>query len=1080
MHRSMLMLLFSASLVAQVPIAVQGEPRLPDGLHASGAGPQDAADEFERHVRPLLARSCYGCHSEQSGKSKGGLRLDSVDALRKGGRSGPLFVAGNPAKSLLLDVLSHEGEVRMPPKEQLPAAEVAKVRDWILRGAVLPAQDAASAASVALKHWAFQTVPAVVPPVGAGHPIDRMLAQHHAALQLTPSALADKPALLRRATLALHGLPPSHEELAAFLNDDSAAAFASVVDRLLASPRYGEHFARHWLDLARYADSNGSDENHAMAEAWRYRDWVVRAFNTGMPYDRFVTEQVAGDLLAESDDATTCTDRLLATGFMVLGPKMLAEQDKEKLVLDVVDEQMDVLFRTTMGVGTSCARCHDHKFDPLSAQDYYALAGMFASTQTLGNLNFVSRWMERPLGTAAEVAALRGHAGLLAKARAEHEETSTAAENDARAALAGSLASTLLAAEAASRSVLSIEAEDFSSSNLGRNDMQWGDARSTVVHTVEAGLQFAEYEFALEGRHALMVRYAAETPRPVEVTLDGTVVNAAALGEVTGAWQAAGQRWVEVARVDLAAGKHRLRFERADHFPHIDKLRLVPIQGEAAPFAALTPAGLDPVVLRAAVDALEAARRNDDPLFAVWNDFAALPETADEAAVVSAMERTRSRAKGRGPMEEMALALDGPPLRDRRELAGRLQALCLAALQRAKPAELEAKVQRPAGLALAAGPEGLFWLRPEELRVLWSAAQQRNYAATAARVSELERTQPTALPAGLALAESKVKRLQVLARGDHLAPVGDALTAAAPASFGGAVPALVVPEGASGRLELAQWLTHPQHPLTSRVMANRIWLWLFGEGLVRTPSDFGTRGDVPALPEVLDWCATEFVRSEWSVKALVRTLLLSEAWQRSSEPTATQVQADPENRTFAHALRRRLGAEEVRDGVLALSGTLDLKPFGMAFKVANGQIVTSDQSVNLAKYDTPRRSLWLPVVRNAIYDVFSVFDFVDASGPMERRGQSVQPQQVLFFLNSALVRDACAHLGSAVANESGSTDERLQRLWLRFMLRQSTAAERTPLLQLLVRAEAAGLTPAASWAAVCQTLFASNGWLYVD
>ncbi|MSR75376.1 MAG: DUF1549 domain-containing protein [Planctomycetes bacterium] len=1040
------------------------------------------SDEFERHVRPLLARSCYGCHSEKSGKSKGGLLLDSVEGLRKGGSTGPLFVAGRPDESLIVEVLGHEGEIRMPPKERLPASEVARVRDWILHGAVLPTQQAVlDAAAASVKHWAFQTPPSVIVPAGLGHELDRLLAAHQGAQHVPVSPRADKETLLRRVTLTLHGLPPTPEELSAFLADTSINAFAKVVDRLLASPRYGEHMARYWLDIARYADSNGADENHAMAEAWRYRDWVVRAFNADMPYNQFITEQVAGDLLPEDGDSAATAERLLATGFLVLGPKMLAEQDKDKMLLDVVDEQMDVLFRSTLGVGTSCARCHDHKFDPLPTRDYYALAGMFASTRTFQHTNFVSRWMERPLGLGAEIAERQAHTEKLNAAVKTQEQVADNAEQTARQSLATHFADYLLAADNASRSVLSVEAEDFASSNLGLNDHQWGDKRSTVIHTVAAGTQqFAEYEFERSGRHALLLRYAAEESRPVRVLLDGAVLCNKALGKVTGTWQVAGQRWEEIARVDLSPGRHRLRFESDSYWPHVDKLRLVPVDGDAAPFASLTPSGLDPVVLRAAVDALEAARRTDDPRFAVWHDFAALAADADETAVASAMQHTRERSKGRGPMQELAVVLEGPPLRDRRELAGRLQALCLAALQQAKPADFEPKAARGAALALVAGAEGLFWLRAEELRALWSAEQVAAHDSAKAQVAELKRTAPPPLSHGLAVEAAPLKRLQVMPRGDHLAPVGEPVPAGTPLSMSGTVPALVVPEGASGRLELAHWMTDPQHPLTARVMANRLWLWLFGEGLVRTPSDFGIRGDTPAMPDVLDWSAGELVRGDWSVKSMVRNLLLSEAWQRSSASVPGQTETDPENRTFARGWRRRLRAEEVRDGVLAVVGTLDLTPFGAPFKVGNGQIVTSDQSVNLAKYDTPRRSLWLPVVRNAMYEVFTVFDYVDASGPMERRGQSVQPQQVLFFMNSALVRDACAHLGRTLAAESGTEDERLQRVWTRFMLRIPEPEQLIPLRQLLVQTKTAGLDAAASWAAVCQTLFASNGWLHVD
>jgi hypothetical protein len=375
-------------------------------VRAASAG--NEVDFFEKSVRPILVEHCYKCHSAKSEKLKGELRLDSRQAMLTGGKSGPAILSGKPNESLLIKAVQYRDEdLQMPPKYQLPPGDVEALSKWIKSGAPWP-DEAASVATThndpklrAKEHWAFQPVHAQLPPAVRNqawpqNEIDRFLLAALERKSLTPASAADKRTLIRRAYFDLIGLPPTPEEVEAFLKDDSPTAFAQVVDHLLASPHYGERWGRYWLDLARYADTNGADENYAFPNAWRYRDYVVRAFNADKPYNQFVTEQLAGDLLPnEGASEATKQDRLIATGFLVVGPKMLAEQDKPKLVMDVIDEQIDVTAQTFLGLTVGCARCHDHKFDPIPTADYYALAGIFKSTQTMANLGFVSEWVER-------------------------------------------------------------------------------------------------------------------------------------------------------------------------------------------------------------------------------------------------------------------------------------------------------------------------------------------------------------------------------------------------------------------------------------------------------------------------------------------------------------------------------------------------------------------------------------------------------------------------------------------------------------------------------------------------------------
>ena len=384
---------------------------------------------FEAKIRPVLVQHCYECHAADSKILRGGLQLDSRDATLKGGDSGPALVAGNPEDSLLIQALKHES-LAMPPDSKLPDQTIADFEEWIRLGAPDPREQTIAARlkpvdwDAAKKHWAFQPIsdpqsPATSDPAWIQSPIDQFVAHRLEHERLNPASPADKRTLIRRATFDLTGLPPTIDEVNAFLADSAPDSFARVIDRLLASPRYGERWGRHWLDLVRYATSNGADENHGLPNAWKYRDWVVRMINQDLPMDQFIVQQLAGDLFPVPSDEQQARDLLTATGMLVIGPKMLAEQDKEKMIIDIVDEQVDTVGRTMLGLTMGCARCHDHKFDPIAARDYYAMAGIFYSTQSMANRDFVSQWMERPL-PSQEITA----------ARAEHQQKIDAAKQE--------------------------------------------------------------------------------------------------------------------------------------------------------------------------------------------------------------------------------------------------------------------------------------------------------------------------------------------------------------------------------------------------------------------------------------------------------------------------------------------------------------------------------------------------------------------------------------------------------------------------------------------------------------------------
>jgi hypothetical protein len=378
---------------------------------------------FESKVRPLLAEKCYSCHSAEAREKKNlkaGLRVDSLAGMIAGGETGPSLVPGKPEESLIIKAVRYtDSDLKMPPKTRLSDAEIRLLEDWVKQGAPGPREDAAPAPTTGVTidiekgrgHWSFQPVRDGAPPAvrdggwTAGD-LDRFILAPREAAGIASPKPADRITLIRRATFDLTGLPPTAGEIEAFLGDESPGekAFAKVVDRLLASPRYGERWGRHWLDVARYADSNGLDENVAHGNAWRYRDYVIASFNEDKPFDRFIVEQVAGDLISRQESpGTPLPGSLIATGFLTLGPKVLAEVDKTKMEMDIIDEQLDTTGRAFLGLTIGCARCHDHKFDPITAKDYYGLAGIFKSTKTMESFATIAKWWENPIPTPEDL-----------------------------------------------------------------------------------------------------------------------------------------------------------------------------------------------------------------------------------------------------------------------------------------------------------------------------------------------------------------------------------------------------------------------------------------------------------------------------------------------------------------------------------------------------------------------------------------------------------------------------------------------------------------------------------------------------
>jgi hypothetical protein len=921
------------------------------GLPVAGrltASPPDpaGAEFFERKVRPVLVEHCYKCHSadaEQAKKHRGGLYLDTRDGVRTGGDSGPALVPGKPGESLLVKAIKGDDEVsQMPPKGKLPDAVIADIEKWVAMGAPDPRTTTAGRRQVGMSvadgrdFWAYKPVrapslPAVKNQVWPAGDIDRFILAALEAKGLAPAPDADRATLARRVFFDLTGLPPAPEEVDAFVNDKSAGAYEKLVDHLLASPAFGERWGRHWLDVARYAESvtlRGLIQN----EAWRYRDYVIDSFNRDVPFDQFIREQIAGDLL-KADDLETRQRQLVATTFLAMGNTNLEEQDKKQLRMDVVDEQLDVITKGFLAQTVTCARCHDHKFDPIPTKDYYALAGILRNAKAMEHAN-VSKWVEVPLPVSpAEEAKFQAHEEQVAALQARIKKAKKALSPAARGVLAVKDVPGVVVDDTKAKKVGAWQDSTHSGTYIGA-----GYTHDRNADKGEKTLTF-DPDLPATGRYEVRLAYSHGTSRAENVPV--TVFSADGEKTVT----------VDMKKAPPIDGRFvslgTYRFEKA---------------GQS--FVIVANEGTGGHVTADAVTFLPA----DAPAAKV----AGTKPDAKADDTLGALEAKLKRLQARGPKRPMVMSV------------------------------VEEKVI-------------------EDTRVH-------------VRGSVHNLGEPA--PRGF---------LQVATNGTPP----------------------VIPPGQSGRKELADWIASAGNPLTARVFANRAWHWLFGAGLVRTVDNFGTTGETPSHPELLDHLATRVVADGWSVKKLVRSIVLSRAYRQS---TACDPKADPENTLFGRANRRRLDAECIRDAMLAVSGQLSPDPGGRTFPAG----LAADYGY---KRDSTRRSVYLPVFRNALPEVFEAFDFADPSLVTGRRNVSTVAPQALYLINHPFVAEQAGHAAARLLAEELPDDAaRVTRAYRLTLGRTPTDGERTVAMKFLAKSD----DPKAKWAAVFHALFASADFRYVD
>ncbi len=919
--------------------------------HAIGAeGNAEGLAFFEAKIRPVLVKECYACHSAEAKKLKGGLRLDTRESVLKGGDTGPALAPGKPEESLILEALRHDG-LAMPPRGKLPDAVVANFEHWIKMGAPDPRVGKAAPVKAGIdldsgrKFWSYQpprrhTTPVVKDPGWCRNEIDGFVLARLEAQGLRPVGDADKIALARRVSYDLIGLPLAPGEVDAFVNDDSPAAYEQLVDRLLASPQFGERWGRHWLDVARFGESL-TLRGLIFKEAWRYRDYVINAFNADLPFDRFVREQIAGDLLtAETVEARQ--EQMIATTFLALGNNNLEEQDKGQLRMDVVDEQLDTIGKAFLAQTIGCARCHDHKFDPIPTRDYYALAGILRNAKAMEHAN-VSQWIERPLPLPTEQEALyQRHEKAVAEleGRIKTEQTRLAALGVKPGKARGAIAAGDLPG---------IVVDDTQAKKVG----QWQESRfvptfvgNGYLHDMNTGKGEKSLTFQPElpeaGVYEVRLSYTADTNRASAVPV--TILSAD--GEKTVCVNMRTPPPIDGCFVSLG----RFRFERSN-------------QG----YVLVSNEGTDGTVIADAVVFLAA-----EPV-------------------------------GKVPASPKARDVDDQTL---------------------KRMEAELKKLR------ASGPK-----RPMVMSVL----EESQIGDTRVHIRGSVHTLGEAVPRGFLRVAS-----------------------------GSTQPTL--PSGESGRRELADWLAGQENPLAARVIVNRVWHWLFGAGLVRTTDNFGTTGELPSHPELLDDLAVRFVGEGWSIKTLIRRIVLSRTYQLSTQDQSRALAADPENRLLWRMNHRRLDAECLRDTMLAVSAQLKQEMSGATFPAE----LAADYGF---KHSDTRRSIYAPVFRNALPEFLEVCDMADPSMVVGRRNVSTVAPQALFLMNHPFVIEQARAAAARLLSEPVHDDEeRIVLAYRRTLGRPPSEAEARLARKFLE--DGRGESLEANWALIFQALFGSMDFRY--
>ena len=849
-------------------LRLMGTALLLPGLSVA-QGTENGEEFFEKKIRPVLATRCYICHAAEAPQVQGGLLLDSKQGLLTGGNSGPAIKPGDPDRSVLIQALRYDGELKMPPGAALGAEVVQDFEEWVRMGAPDPRTGAEVRTDLlpagAREHWSFQppkmpAIPEVEKQEWVREPLDRFILAKLEEQGIDPSPEADRRTLIRRLTYDLTGLPPSWEDVRAFAADDSDDAYEKVVDRLLESPQYGERWARHWMDVSRYSDTY--DGSRRFAFAYTYRDWLIRVLNEDMPFDEFASKQIAADLLPGSGERD-----LAALGFITLGRSVPKGEH------DMIDDRIDAITRGFLGLTVTCARCHDHKFDPILTREYYSLYGVIKNSP-------------------------------------EPTEYPLVAEEDA----------------------------DDPLTKRYRQGMQRRQDAIDDFFTRRHGELVAEFRSA--------------------------------------EWLA---RYIPAA--DQASKYNNTQIEKLS-----------------------SERDYNLFVLTRWRDYLNELRAKDDPVFAMWRTYAALEANgfAQQAAQVESvgnrLVRESFAANPPASMNEVAerygkmlARWDGP------EPHGDPEKEALRQVLRADGAPTNVKQE---DFIRIRGPGG-------DANIIRALTQGvRNWQAECAYQG--------LAPRAMAIEDAaEPQSAFVFVRGNYNNPGAEA-----PRRFLAAIADEPKPfDSGSGRLAVAEAIADPSNPLTARVIVNRVWAWRFGRGLVETTSDFGTRGEPPTHPELLDYLARRFMDEGWSLKRLHRWMVLSSTYRQASFDRPEAREKDPENKLLWRMHRQRLDFEALRDSMLAATGRLDAKVGGLPFSLKAIPAV-------------PRRTIYAYLERGRLPGEMYTFDFAKPEAHQSERVRTIVPQQSLYLMNSPFVAEQSLLLaGRREVDAARDAKERIRAMY---------------------------------------------------
>jgi len=1040
-------------------------------LLAQAATESITADQerfFENEIRPLLADACGNCHGAK--KTESGLRTDSREGLLTGGDSGPAINSDNSSESLLLDVVRYEGDIRMPPDQKLSDHQIESLRKWIEQGAPWPrgAGDAMTANPLGLRsgpidetdrqHWAYQPVVKPTVPVhassdssprneGIDHSanwsdsdIDRFLLANMLRHNVPPGLDADRRTWLRRLTYDLTGLPPTFDELESFVADRTPESHARVIDRLLDSPHFGERWGRHWLDVVRYADTAGDGADYPIREAYQYRDYVIESLNNDKPYNQFLQEQIAGDILANRDAANgeitpqAYASKVIATGYIAMTKRFGYNINTEFQHLDIADT-LDNFGQSILGLSIGCARCHDHKYDAITAEDYYALYGIFASSQYSfpGGEEYKKPHNLVPLALPSVVAASQQRVADQVKVL---DESLAAIERERDAIIA--------------QNRVGVSRDPgLEMQTIGKpGGTPWFTAGPNTI-TAEAQSPFDHVQPI--GSQGIRVSYGKPTEGVRQEFSDVTATNSpifyfnfdfrnveAIQGDGSYRFFLAHGALQSMA-IQCSVDSHQIKITNGD------RLQVV--------------RDLQPGVWYNLQLKIDLSNRNFSGRIGHPGDIVAF----DDFAIDPGWDGVLNTFVSDGFGEVQSLS----PTRDIDNVIGQFEPFALLDV------DLPPRSNQP--------PPGTDWASIQKRLQELSGESERIKAERNAAQAGIE------FPMAYGVAEGKPVNAKIQRRGEP-DRLGDEVPRRFLEILGG--QSLPPDYDGSGRMQLADWVTDDRNPLTARVIVNRVWQHLFGRGLVDTPNDFGTRGNPPTDPELLDFLAAEFVADGWSIKRLIRRITSSRAYRLTSQWTAEQMGKDPENRWFARHRRRPMDAESIRDGLLAVGGGLDRTAAGPhPFPEVEAWKFTIHYPFH-AVYDSNHRSIYLMIQRARRHPFLALFDAADPNISTANRQATITPTQSLYLMNSPLVHEQADRLATrilaSVNHPSGDSDPIVVKSYELALARRPNADERASAADFLKRSlevlQTASDTDAlqGATAAFCRVLLTSNEFLYVD